>query len=123
LDDTDSGGTSFLDMINRAFESAGNLDGEGDRARYCQVETEYPGTWENEPHWSDELERAWPAIQELASALRDGLDKAEPDTKTLAALNRTLYQFTIPGSEVVALVRPLLEERGQWRYIESGSVA
>lgn len=118
LDDTDGGGSSFRDMIDSAFEHASDIDGESDRIRYCKLQEDNPGTWDNEPFWSAELERAWPIIQKLAGALRDGLDNAEPDTKTLAVLNRTLYHFTMPGAEVVELVQPLLEDQGQWRYIE-----
>jgi len=55
----------------------------------------------------------------LAGALDEGLDAAEPDTKTLAALpgNREIRRFQMPGPAIVELARPMLKERGLWRHI------
>ncbi|ORA22895.1 hypothetical protein BST13_35735 [Mycobacterium aquaticum] len=74
-----------------------------------------------EPYWSRELERAWPVIKELASALCVGLDSAEPEsgpgTELPANRDRTMNRSKMADTDVMALVQPLLEGLGAWRYI------
>lgn len=106
-----------------AFKAAANLDGLSDLAMYTEQTSIDPSIPNREPYWSRELERAWPAIQRLAQALRDGLDSAQPEPHPYAELpaNRhlTMNRFAMPGGEVLALVQPLLEARGLWRCITS----
>jgi hypothetical protein len=117
LDDTNDDGKSFRETVKAAFDDAADFDGGSDSAYYAALADADPSIPDNEPYWSCELERAWPVIDQLAHALRDGLNNAVPDTESLAALGHTIRTASMPGPEVVALVQPLLVELGMWHYL------
>ena len=121
LGDTTDDGTSFRETVVAAFKNASNLGGASDLAMYNQQVSADPSIPDREPDWSHELERAWPIIQSLANALRDGLDSAEPAPHPFAELpgnhHLTMTPYRMPAGEVLALVQPLLEASGMWRSV------
>lgn len=119
LEDIDANGRSFRDTVRAAFmEGVGSTS---DLACYNHMASIDPSIPERESDWSRELERAWEVIGTLAQKLRDGLEAAEPGPHpqpTLPGNDRlTMKQYEIAGDKVVALVQPLLEARGLWRFI------
>jgi len=120
LGDTTDDGTSFRETVVAAFKNA-NLGGVSDLAMYNQQVSADPSIPGREPDWSHELERAWPIIQSLANALRDGLGSAEPAPHPYPELpgnhHLTMTSYRMPAGEVLALVQPLLEASGMWRSV------
>ncbi|WP_133120808.1 hypothetical protein [Mycolicibacterium goodii] len=117
LEDTSDEGTSFRQAVEAAFADGATLSGRSDRARYAVLAKANPSVPAKEQEWSEELERAWPAIEQLAQALRNRLDNARPDTDSMAPVGHVRRTASMPNREVVALVRPLLEERKMWHYL------
>ncbi|WP_131811670.1 hypothetical protein [Mycolicibacterium peregrinum] len=119
LDDIDANGRSFRETVTAAFLEG--VGGTSDLAFYTEMARIDSSIPEREPDWSRELERAWPVIGTLAKELRDGLDAAEPGPHPCPELpgndRLTATSYEIAGDDVVALVQPLLEARGIWRYV------
>ena len=119
LDDESDDGTPFRETVQTALIGSGS--GEGSDYFEYSRHSAAAAIDDGELRRSSELECAWPAIQTLANALRDGLDNAaeEPGPYTALPANRgrTMKRFEMPGPDVVALVQPLLEDLGKWRYL------
>ncbi|MCA2244873.1 MULTISPECIES: hypothetical protein [Mycobacteriaceae] len=121
LDESDDRGIPFREAVIAAFKDAPHFGGGSDLAMYMQQVRVDPSIPSMEAYWSGDLECAWPAIQKLAAALRDGLSSADPEPGPYSELpanrDRVMRKFEIPAGEVLALVQPLLEARGIWRSV------
>lgn len=117
LNDTNEGGTPFYELVKDAFASASRPPGgEADARLYAMIASANPNVLAREQDWSIELERAWPVIQELADALRCRLDNADQVERGTPPIRHTLQTGAMAKEEIVHLVRPLLQTRGQWRH-------
>jgi len=116
LDGTDDDAMAFRGMVKAAFDDAPDFGGGSDRTCYAALANDGPCIPDNEPYWSGELERAWPVIEKLADTLRDRLsDPTEIDIG--CGIRHAIRTAAMSGPAVVALVRPLLEEREMWHYL------
>lgn len=116
---TGASGATFRELVAAAFsEGAG---GEADRSRYAELCAINPAISGYESLWLPELERAWPVISKLARRLRELLAGTVPTE--VAVLGGTQRSLVVPAGDVIALVRPPLEELGQWRYLTHGPSA
>lgn len=114
LDETDESGVSFHRIVEKKFTYGPGSDG----ARYLELNQVVLNIPDNAPYWSSQLEMVWPVTDKLADALRDRLNAAEPQPYLPGlGANRTMRWASMSNGEAVALVRPLLEARGLWRYL------
>lgn len=119
LDDTDANGRSFHETVTAAFKEGVHFGGASDLAMYTEQVGVDPNIPAREQDWSCELERAWPVIETLANALRDGLQPRPHPYAELPGNECLTMKYTeIAAADVMALVRPLLEARRIWRYVK-----